>query len=137
MIGKAIFSKLTGTEAIASIIGTRVTPNYFDTVDANGVPILPAICYEFSSPIKYKDFTGNSGITSITVAITSAAETYSAAQDLANKVLTALDMQTGTWGTTKVVGCFFQNEIEEDTENLTEAGKVVSLVTLPFVIWYT
>jgi len=90
-VGKAIFKILKDNSDVNALVGTRIYP----MVARQGTD-FPFIIYDVLSddPTDYKEGVSSLDTTSIMVSVYS--ETYSQAADLAKKVRTALDRQSGT-----------------------------------------
>lgn len=108
MIGKAIYSQLTGTVAVSTLIGTRVDPQF------NPKTVRPSVVYKQERIERDRVYDGSvTGIAHIGTTITALADTYIGAVALAAEIVTAIDHKSGTWGTIVVLGCFVEDEDEE------------------------
>ena len=96
-IGKAIFKILDDNSDVNALVSSRIYP----MIARQGTD-FPFIIYDVLSdePTDYKEGVSSLDTTSIMVSVYS--ETYSQASDLAKKVRTALDRQSGTIAGIKV-----------------------------------
>jgi len=94
------------------------------------------IVYSLDATEPVHHLTGPAGIAMATVVLDMYVRTYTGVKDLAQKVRTALDGQTGTHGTVDVRGIQRVNEsgaIEVEISNSTQR---FYLITQTFEVWY-
>lgn len=89
--GKAIYSRLTGTPAVAALIGTRVYPEDSPPYQK----VYPLTVYECDEETHV---VGDDGTYREQVNIATLANTKAAADAVASAIRTALHGQQGTWG---------------------------------------
>ena len=92
-VGLALYSLLSSNAEVSSVVGTRIFPNV-----APQTTTFPFIIYEVDGddPNDTKDGVSTVDVNNITVSCYS--KSYSNASDLALKIRTALDRQSGTHG---------------------------------------
>lgn len=108
MIGKAIYSQLTGTAAVLALVSTRIDPQF------NPKKARPAVVYTQDSIERDRIYANNlTPIAKVDTTITALADTYATCVQLAGEIVTALDRQSGTWGTVVVLSATVENEDEQ------------------------
>ncbi len=112
MLGKAIYSQLTGDAAVLAIVGTRVYPQ------ASTQNVYPLIAYEIEQENEdaISTMRGKEFFVTLTMVCggPDVTDAYSQARTLSAAVKTALDRQSGTWGGINVGGCFFNGATEQE-----------------------
>ena len=111
MIGKALYSKLSTTTAVTTLVSTRIFPESA-TQDAT----YPFIVYSVTdtAPTDIKD--GVSPLDVVSVALMIYAESYAVAIDIADQVRTALDRMSGTYDGVNVQSCKFSGQSSGDMQ---------------------
>lgn len=86
MIGSRLFSLLSGTSAITSLVGTRIYPQVIPQGSA-----MPAVAYSVVDEVPENSLTGwSSGLSNARVQVDAYAPTYVSAQALADAIAGAL-----------------------------------------------
>lgn len=107
MIGQAIYTLLHGDASVSALTGTRIKPGAMSQNLAR-----PCITWTMQGP-RPESMSGTSGVVSGSVRVSAWADTYSGADDLANKMRSALEGQRGTYSSTAVMG-IVQNDADDD-----------------------
>jgi hypothetical protein len=132
MIGKAIYSKLTGDAAVAALLGTRVYP---EQAPQDG-RTFPLVVYAASDEEVVRSYAGSSGLESRNVTIECAARTYAQAQDLAAAVKAALDGADGVFGGVTVRGFFLEDQNDAVETNVAGEDFNVFVASQTYLVWY-
>lgn len=90
---KALVDELENDAGVGALAGDRIYPQRFPS----GLT-LPAIRYSQISQGRVYAHTGYSNLSHPRMQIEAAAETYGEARQLADAIIAALDLNTGTWG---------------------------------------
>jgi hypothetical protein len=132
MLGKAIYSKLSGTVAVSADVGTRIFP---EAAPEQGLT-FPLIVYSMTDAQHINSYSGASSLANRRVTVQCAASTYSAANTLAKNVRETLDNQSGTWGGIVVQGAFIESQ--QDAVQTVVAGEdlKVYVAELEFLVWF-
>ena len=134
-LGEAFYDYLATVEAITDLIGDRVYPQYVKLADKTP----PLIVYKLdntTSIVTYSD--GANALKSADIVITAVGKHYADAQAVADALVSALDGQSGTWGTVTVQGCFLHDDgISDDVITEPESEEVMYFVKeLRYLTWY-
>jgi len=121
-IESSIYSRLTAYAGVSDLVSTRIYP----VVMPQGTT-FPAITYQTNTREKNPTFGADSTISSKEMRITSWADTYSEAKDLADEVLGALNR----WTSGDVQEVFHDDEGDTYNEELDKYG-----VYMDFVVWF-
>jgi hypothetical protein len=111
-IEEALYTKLSGTAAISTLVAARIYPAPLAQEIAN-----PCISYQrIDTPREYS----HGGYSSLAVPrfqVDCLADTYEGAYALANAVRQAVQGSSGTWGSVSIYACFVVDERDSFEEN--------------------
>lgn len=132
MIGKAIFSQLTGNAPVAALVAGRVYPEL-----ATDQKDYPAIVYDADDDKdEARSLSGVASLRKYTVNLAVIARDYPTLIDLCEKTIAALDNQAGTWGGIVVQGAFYEPSGDETILHVQDAGRIrFSMKELAFTVW--
>jgi hypothetical protein len=125
MTGQAIYSRLTGTVGVSSLVSTRVYPHSAPPQQKT----YPLVVYVCDGPEHVK---GNDAAYSEQVRIAGIANSYSGSLSLAAAIRTALHGQSGTWGGVAVHRAL-HNGGDEDVKRVE--GTELWVVEQSFAVW--
>lgn len=111
MIGKWIYAMLVAAAAVTALVGTRIRKGR-----ARQNETLPYLVYRRTSTKRAATLTGPDGLPMPMVWIWCFAATSEAAEELADKVRTALDGQRGTAAGIFVQSCQLQDDSDDDEQ---------------------
>jgi len=117
VIGKAVFTRLSGDTNVSALVGTRIFPNDSKSND------LPQIIYQLRGLEVGKIYGGFSGMDTIELHIFCLSTDYDSVMSLINAVQTSLDGQSGTWGD-KEIYLVDQTELNDNSEIDAEADEI-------------
>jgi len=117
MIGKAVYSKLSGDTGVAALVGTRIFPNDSKSND------LPQVIYQLKQLEVGKIYGGFSGMDTIELHVFCLSTDYDSVMSLINAVQTSLDGQSGQWGDREIYLCD-QTELNDNSEIDAEADEI-------------
>lgn len=116
-VGKAIYNILTNDSAVSAIVGTRVFPQKVEFDER-----MPAITYFVVGTTPNNTKNGVSTYDYVTAQITGFGTNYAEAQDLADKIRTALDYVSGTYAGVVIDKIFFQTSQDLYDDGFGEKG---------------
>lgn len=122
---KGLYSLLSGNSPTTAA-GTRIYP-----ILPQGVT-FPTILYGRLAANRVQSLDANVGVTEVTMAIESGAESYSAVKSLADQVRTILHGYSGAWGTLTCQNCVLDNETDSYEQ---EGDRTTHWVTQIYRIW--
>lgn len=115
-----LYSKLTGTAGVTALISARV---YAITMPQNAT--LPAAVYYRVGTPRYRDLDGPDAIETPLFQITCWADDPAEAKAVADAIRTAIDGDSGTWGTCTIRECAVEDEgYLEDISQGNEAARL-------------
>lgn len=125
-IGAACRTKLVGTAAVATLLGTRVYPDHLPQS-----PTLPAAVYYGISGTDEPRLSGLAGFATQRIQLDAYASTRLAANALALAIRDALTASwgRGTWGTVGVSGCVPEGGERYDTQGLGDGSDERQFIT--------
>jgi hypothetical protein len=115
--GLAIYNILSTDSDVFSMVVRRIFPN----VAKNGT-IFPFIIYDVESESPTQDKDGVSTLDEDFVMVSCYCKTYSEASDLAQKIRTALDRKTGTFGGVKIQSIQYNGYNDLFDDNTSDEG---------------
>lgn len=115
--GLAIYNILTTNVDVGSMVSRRVFPN----VAKNGTE-FPFIIYDVESESPTQDKDGVSTLDEDFVMVSCYSKTYSEASDLAQKIRTALDRKTGTFGGIEIQSIQYNGYNDLFDDNTSDEG---------------
>lgn len=105
MTGKAIYYLLSNAAPVTALVSTRIYPD-IATADA----AYPFVVYSVENTLPSDTKDGVSGLDVVQIAVMIYANTYTAAQDIAGAVRTALDRVSGTYSGIEVQSIKFDGQ---------------------------
>jgi hypothetical protein len=105
MTGKAIYDILSDTAGVTALVSTRIYPDI-----ATQGAVYPFVVYSVEGTLPTDTKDGPSGLDVVQVAVMIYANTYTAAQDIAGAVRTALDRTAGTFASVVVQSIKFDGQ---------------------------
>lgn len=115
MIGKAIFERLTETEAVSALVGTRIFPELSPKQKD-----YPVIIYDIEDGEDEGEYDGASGLTQFSVTIVCVARSIPDVTALAAAVRGAIEDESGTWAGIEV-DAVFVDRVRDNTLAIGEA----------------
>ena len=115
--GLAIYNILTSDSDVGDLVDRRVFPN----VAKNGTE-FPFIIYDVESESPTQDKDGVSTLDEDFVMVSCYCKTYSEASDLAQKIRTALDRKTGTFGGIEIQSIQYNGYNDLFDDNTSDEG---------------
>tara|TARA_R110002020_G_scaffold460224_1_gene678637 strand:+ start:3779 stop:4180 length:402 start_codon:yes stop_codon:yes gene_type:complete len=115
--GLAIYNILTSNSDVGNLVSRRVFPN----VAKNGTE-FPFIIYDVESESPTQDKDGVSTLDEDFVMVSCYSKTYSEASDLAQKIRTALDRKTGTFGGVEIQSIQYNGYNDTFDDNTSDEG---------------
>lgn len=119
MIGLAIYDLLSSAVNVAALVSTRIYPDM-----ATQGAVYPFIVYSVTGTQPTDTKEGVSELDVVQVSVICYANTYTTAQDLAEKSRVALDRASGTHGTLDVQSIRFEDQ-QSATMNLDKQVYIV------------
>lgn len=108
-VEEAVRTKLTGTAAVAALVGTRIYPLYLPTDTT-----LPAVAYERISTRRNYAHGGQQSPTTARLQYDVIATTLAGAMAVGDAIRVALSGYTGTSAGVKIASCLLTNELSQD-----------------------
>jgi hypothetical protein len=134
LIGPAFVAQMATLSPVVALVSNRIYPENAKIAD----DIYPLIEYQISNVTTSSTYDGPANpLRSCNIVVTCIAQTYAAADALADAVL-ALDGTDGTWGDTTVQGCFLNEDSITDGVIQNAETEDIMLYTkeLSFMVWY-
>lgn len=108
IVGKAIYDILTNDAPVSGVVGTKIYPLRISQNVSS-----PAISYTTYSNNATDTKSGVSELDQIMFQVSSFDKSYEVAADLNEKVRTALDRKSGTYGTLEIQSIQYLNTVTE------------------------
>lgn len=125
-LDEALYAYLVAVPDIATLVGTRIFPDYFSEAQA-----LPAIAYSLEADRSVHTQQGASGLRHATYRLDAWATSLSSIMAIARELRTAMDGYKGLWDDVTIRACFLDS-LGRSRDPDTEAYNV----SLRFDVWY-
>lgn len=113
-IEQALYTRLTGFAALATLVSTRVTPMALDQELRDIAALLDAVTFQKVSAVRLHSYGALPGVVTARFQIDSWARSYAKAKAVAAQVRLALANQYGTtWSSVVIQNCKIENEIDD------------------------
>jgi hypothetical protein len=132
MLGQALYARLSADAGVTALCGANLYPNYIRESEQ----LYPQIVYAVEDVAEDAAHDGLSGLITAKARVTAVGKTYAAADALAAAVLASLDAQTGSWGTSWVLGCWLDDLHEDLVHDPSSEQVLYYLKELTFQISY-
>jgi regulator of RNase E activity RraA len=139
--GQIIYARLKTIAGVTAIVGAGDAARIWPHDQPPAERVYPLITYQCAMGDDGDMLNpGAMQLVSERIAISSIAETYDQAKELADAVCgdstaPALNNQKGTWGGVIVEGCFRDGN-QQTVDTLSEAGRQFTIVEDEYLLWY-
>jgi hypothetical protein len=129
-----MYTKLSTTTAVSSLIGNRIYPEY----DLSADKVYPLAVYKIENVTPQLASDGPTGLESADYIIAAISPTYGQAQQVARAIYNALEGYSVTTDDIQIQGCFLKDDgFTDNVMTEQESERILFYITeASFQVWY-